>query len=223
MDYIDEFNIVDKIKDFDTVKERLSVRILNPDIHSKMLEGLITKPFLDLSVTFAVNVIEKENVRGIVRVTNELADIWGVTADDMLKAALKNERGSGEFCIDKLFNTLGNMAADNPELKAEMENVEHFKNLKMYTICEKTFTNGSAGILMNDLLEDFSKKVDSDIIILPSSINELVCITDDSERDYNWLKMIVKEINDTSVPHEEILSYSVYRYSREEDAVSIVA
>jgi hypothetical protein len=35
--------------------------------------------------------------------------------------------------------------------------------------------------------------------------------------------MIVKEINDTSVPHEEILSYSVYRYSREEDAVSIVA
>jgi hypothetical protein len=223
MDYINEFDVIDKIKNFDTVRERLSVRILNPDIHGKMLEGLISKPFLDLSVTFAVTVIEKDNIRGIVRVTKELADIWGVTADDMLKAALKNERGNGKFCVDKLFNTLENMAADNPELKAEMENVEHFKNLKMYTIFEKTFTNGSAGLLMNDLLEDFSNRVDSDIIILPSSINELVCITDDSERDYDWLKMIVKEINDTSVPHEEILSYSVYRYSREEDAVSIVA
>lgn len=41
--------------------------------------------------------------------------------------------------------------------------------------------------------------------------------------DFAWLRSVVEEVNDTVVPDDEILSYSVYRYSVRDDCVSVAA
>lgn len=43
------------------------------------------------------------------------------------------------------------------------------------------------------------------------------------EKEYGMLKEMVREVNDTQVDIEERLSYHVYMYNRDEEALKIVA
>ena len=62
-----------------------------------------------------------------------------------------------------------------------------------------------------------------DFWILPSSIHEVVLLPDGKYGEKaEELAVIVKDINDTQLAPEEILSYHVYRYSRLTGEISIV-
>ena len=51
-----------------------------------------------------------------------------------------------------------------------------------------------------------------DYCILPSSVNEVIVIPDLSpDMTPKYLKELVKAVNESSVPHEEWLSESVYK------------
>jgi len=218
-----ETDILEHINDFEAVRDRLSVRIMNTEIHAEKLADMAAVPFLDLSATFAIILLESTDYRGMIRVSKELADSWEVGYDEILQAALANDLDKGEFRMECLSQTLKSLAGEDSELSKELERLEGMGGQSMYIICEKSMRNGSAAILMNSLLREYSYMLDSDLIILPSSTSELICIEDSLDRDYCWLKTIVKEVNDNVVTEDELLSYSVYKYSRQDDRVSIVA
>jgi len=52
----------------------------------------------------------------------------------------------------------------------------------------------------------------SDFYLLPSSIHELILVPVGEDRDREHLEEMVKEINQTQVAMEEILSDTVYNY-----------
>lgn len=67
----------------------------------------------------------------------------------------------------------------------------------------------------HDLLRKAAKALEDDFWILPSSVHEVIllpaCQTDDCA---TGLAEIVREINDTQVELQEILSYHIYYYNR---------
>ena len=64
--------------------------------------------------------------------------------------------------------------------------------------------------------------MDRDILILPSSIHEVLLLPDDELVSYNDLAHLVTFINQTEVP-EDRLSNQVYLYSRKEDRITTVS
>ena len=72
-------------------------------------------------------------------------------------------------------------------------------------------------------IKNFAEGMDRNILILPSSIHEVLLLPDDGLFSYNDLAHLVTFINQTEVPAQDRLSNQVYRYSRSEDHFSIVS
>ena len=85
--------------------------------------------------------------------------------------------------------------------------------------------SGASTILYDGLLKDLAVDLDvNEFIIIPSSIHEVLIIPsmNNDTGDYMYYKSLVKEVNNTEVSKEEILSYNIYLYSAKDDKVTMI-
>ena len=92
----------------------------------------------------------------------------------------------------------------------------------MFVLSNKRKMNGASIILYNEQLEQLSDKLNDDLLIMPSSIHEVLAVPA-SSMDAADLKQMVREVNNTEVSEQEILGYSVYRYNRETGTIEVAA
>ena len=77
-------------------------------------------------------------------------------------------------------------------------------------------------MLRIDLLQDLADKKVSDLLILPSSVNEVLLLAEeDNMLDMDSVKKMVEDINRDYVDEEERLSDNIYIYRRETGKISI--
>ena len=72
-----------------------------------------------------------------------------------------------------------------------------------------------------ELLKDLATAIGSGMYIIPSSIHEVILVPSVNCDDGESIRQMIREVNDTQVEMEEILSYSLYYYDKEEDKVLI--
>ena len=65
--------------------------------------------------------------------------------------------------------------------------------------------------------------MEKDIIILPSSIHEVLLLPDEGDISCDEMSRLVTHINQTEVPKEDRLSNQVYLYSRETGEVTMAS
>lgn len=95
-------------------------------------------------------------------------------------------------------------------------------SVPMYVLSNQCRINGAACLLYPALLDDICESLDSSFYLIPSSIHEVLILPPDNTNDSAKIREMIKEINDTQVAAEEILSYSLYFYDREENRLCIV-
>ena len=78
-------------------------------------------------------------------------------------------------------------------------------------------------MLYPGMIANFAEQRGKDIIILPSSVHEVLLLEDTGEMDFVALMKLVKYINGTEVPMEDILSERVYEYNLEKKEIKVVA
>lgn len=82
----------------------------------------------------------------------------------------------------------------------------------MYVLSNINRIHGASGILIDEILEDFCHKHNTNkVTIIPSSIHECILIPD-SIMNQSDLSSMIQEINDTQVVEEERLSHRPYYY-----------
>lgn len=64
--------------------------------------------------------------------------------------------------------------------------------------------------------------MNSDLYILPSSQHELIAISDRVEAP-QFLKEMVRDVNNSQVEEKDRLSYCVYRFSRQTETIEVAA
>ena len=74
---------------------------------------------------------------------------------------------------------------------------------------------GASCMLYRDIIKDFADQEEADVIILPSSIHEVLLFPDHLMFDHAFLCRTVQEINREDVPEEDVLSDRIYIFSRE--------
>ena len=82
--------------------------------------------------------------------------------------------------------------------------------------------HGAAAILYPGELKRAADQLQNDLVVLPSSIHEVLLLPDDPGQDYGMLTRLVQEINRNEVEQEEWLSDHPYRYLRKEDRLVAV-
>ena len=92
-----------------------------------------------------------------------------------------------------------------------------------YVLSNRSGINGAACILYEDVLKNFADGVEKNLIILPSSIHEVLLLPDDGDISYEEMSRLVTHINRSEVPEEDRLSNQVYLYSRETGEVTMAS
>lgn len=91
---------------------------------------------------------------------------------------------------------------------------------KMYVLTNQYKLNGAASMFYPDVLKDFAAEQGTDLIILPSSIHEVILIPMEEGMKPDDFKHMIREVNSEEVEASEILSDHAYVYRQLEDKIT---
>ncbi len=204
--------IVDQIGDWSFVSERIYPRLISTKLNLENLKNLVSTPFLDLSVIYVIRlsgIDDGNDENACIKVTESLFDNWGISKEDLHGKALENLLEKDPMSVESMASIL--MDAGLGELGLEeLEDACESPVPQMSVMSNKSRLFGASELLNLDKLPKAFKE--RSFYVLPSSVHELILIPDEPDMDQEHLNSMVKEVNQTSVSAEEILSDHAYYY-----------
>lgn len=209
---------------YGNIRSSIVYILVNTDKNREILKDLPHIEFLDLSIVFQCMIENQELGTATILIHNAHTKLWGVSEEELYKAAAENTprlRGYEIKSMKEMLCEIMRREKAGEKLECD-EPVEEFGNgIPMYVLSNRYRIEGAACILYPNLLKDFSRSVGGGFYIIPSSIHEVLFIPADNMDNGAEIREIIKEINDTQLMEEEILSYSLYYYDAESDEVRI--
>lgn len=203
------------IQDFDIIKNGIVYRLINPDRNKKILEDVPHMDFLDLSIVFHCLAKKEQMCTESNLIKNVHLKQWGVPLDMLYKAASENTQRILGYEIQNMYGVMCEMMKENPEKTDSVLLDKLEKSILIYVVSNKNRTEGAACMLYPKFIGDFARALGNNIYIIPSTIHELLLLPAINDNAGEYIKQLIRKINDTAVRPEEILSYSLYYYDRE--------
>lgn len=195
-------------RDFDRMKNRIVMRLINKEKNEDLLVNIPWIPFLDLAIIFTIYFETPSEVyAGTIIHNNHMKD-WNTSVEEIFELSKSNSakllpcdlRSMPDFLNDMV----GEVIVDNSDMKNYM-----------YVLTNSVKTHGAACMAYNSVIEEFARKMDSDVFVLPSSIHEVMLLCDNDDMSLNGLSELVHEVNATQVSEGDYLSDHAYLYKRE--------
>ena len=213
------------LADFKLMKDRVRIRLVNYGANSGELEGMPHRKFLDLAITYYLDMqaaIAGRNGAGAI--TNALMDIWGVSEDELYRLGMERLHSKNAVQATDIFDLIRNAAQE----EQDTETVEAIAELqrdqnrpKMYVVTNKGRFYGANCLLNTSFLQEMAENSGCSLMVYPSSVHELVILPQKNGYENRMGTKDIQEINYQHLPKDEWLSNSIYRYDREKREVSI--
>lgn len=182
--------------DFENVKEHIVYKLIRRDANEELLKQIPYEPFLDLAVVYYIQIDNTRFGSAAIQIRNEHLRYWRVEKEEIRRLAEKN----------------------TPRIyPAQIQKIVRF----MYVATNEQCSLGAAVMRYPDFREKVRGMIRGDFYILPSSIHEVILVPESFGLELERMAEMVKEINQTGVAPEEVLSDSVYYFDGEE--IRIVA
>lgn len=216
---------VEEILDYEKMKDKLFFRLINYEANKVSLRNVPHIRYLDLSIIFCLSF--KGDGYMTVTINNKLMEIWEKSIKELYEQAKKNTQSLFGMSFKTMNEVLLDLAKE--ELKSKQDELDKVNKLLaeqefsiLHVLTNKIGINGATVILYDNVLKKIAEHLESDLIILPSSIHEVLILAFREDLSMSKLKEMVHNVNKSQVPIVDILSNNVYRYSREDDKVYIV-
>lgn len=222
--YVDQKMDIDKIMDYDNVKDRIICKLINEEANRDYLKNKPYTKMEDLAVVYQILMNKRDYEQASITVTDNLLEAFGVSLEDIHEQAIRNMdilqpysfRGISETVIDLMAQNIaceeGISIEDARDMAASM--MPETKEM-MYVLTNDTKVDGAAAILNDDIRQEIADKI-GDFYVLPSSVHEVLIVPKDAGCDRKELEQMVKEVNNTEVAAHEVLSDHVYEYDAKE-------
>lgn len=217
----------DDLADYGRIRERLVCRLVNRERNRERLEEIPHIPYLDMEIVFVVLVSgsgPEEAGMMTFMVNNEISRKWPGDARDLFSQAVENMQRLCPATLESIRETVKRFAGNSlyGDVSGKLEDrLCSGRVPPMYILSSRTGIYGAAAILYPGVLKRFAESQGSDLVIIPSSIHEVLLIPLEKETDTGQLRSMVREINETELLPEDRLSDQVYIYRREKDRVEI--
>ena len=198
------------IPDYDNVLDDFDKSKLIARIFAKGNSGSdIARPFLDLEICPYYVVSNDDDGISAFKLNSKLLDFTGMDVNSVIDTALANS------FTDCTVNSIAEVLSELSGMPAST-----FDGVPLWVITNASKIGGAINLTNTDALSDLADKLDSDLYILPSSINEVLALPVNSGTP-DILRQMVGEVNSTEVTAEEVLCENVYRYDRDTKTVAI--
>ena len=196
------------LTNLDKVKDKIFARIFNKELNSEYLKDKPYKTVEDLAVAYAVNVGDNGDGQMTMSINNGLLEQYGISIDELDKIAMDNLAKS-DIVFKSMYDTLKEMIPEG------MEEVLPPDDGTMYVLTNSSRMFGAAAILDKGTMDGIRKKLNSDFVVLPSSIHEVIILKVTPElMSVEEIKGMIGEINTSSLDPKEVLSDHPYLYTK---------
>lgn len=214
------------LNDFSKLKDKIVYKLVHTDANRELLKEIPSVPYLDFSVIFYLYLEENETGQLTALIHNFHLAAWNTTTEEIYQLAIYNT----PICFPPDLKPMSQVMSDVlcqemdlDELESVVEDLSRSQaRSPLYVLTNSTGINGAGTILYPQVLSNFSQQLNQDLVILPSSIHEVLLVPYDKTISLDKLSDMVNQINQTEVSVEEQLSDHVYYYSRESDQVLIL-
>ena len=212
---IDEIPV--NLRDFDFVKGQLFLRCVNLSNNSTYLKD---KPYQvvadDIAAYVSIRCNFCENKEDIamasISVTFDILKVWHVSFEEVYNAALAN--GFEPYVLDVNEITQNAMMGILEMSGRSLDELDPISITDdsipyLFNITNKVMLNGASILAYPEALKKVSDYFAKDMIVIPSSTNEILVMPLNHDPDYENLQSMIREVNDTLAP-DEILSNQPY-------------
>ncbi len=217
----------DSLERFSDLRSRIMFRMIHTASNQVLLKDVPHLPYLDLSIVFFISLERNESGQMTALIHQEHIRRWNVTVQDLWEAASHNTPLEYPAQIQSMTDLLQEIARKNmgehydPELIDELLDSDEASPL--YVLSNSNGLYGASCMIYQNVLKDFADRIQADLILLPSSVHEVLLTPNLPETSYEALSSMVTSINRQEVSPEEQLSNQVYLFSRKEGKLKIVS
>lgn len=203
---------------YEDIEDKLVVQLADAEKNKERLKELVYKPVGNGYVLIPYIVVkEDENASMRAAVTKPMAQELGYDIDKLMNTAFQNtvERYEPIFVgMEDVLFTMGNsIKAANP-MKEDFTLNSH---LGMYLLSNTRRENGAAVLYYPDMARRIGEILGDSYYVLPSSRHEVLIIPDGAGLTLQQTQMMVRDVNQTVVEPQDILSDRVLFYDREKN------
>lgn len=200
---------------FDNVRTDIYLKLIHTEENSVLLEDTPHIPFMDFSVVPYLEVRTDTGFKGSVQIKEEHLSLWQITKEEVMSCAMCNTREKKGICCISM-NEMLHLCMQGTE-ERDLEDIG--KGMLVLTNRERYL--GAVVVWFSDVTDQIGKTLQESYYMLPSSIHEWIIVPKSSAPDEERLLDIVRDINDTEVSAEEILSYNLYFFDAASQKINI--
>lgn len=242
-----DFNV---FADYERVKRNIFPRLINPKFSKKYLADKVYREWLDLGVSYYFSFDLADNlgeygynsqgkVEGRIAILKKHLEMWEVSEEELHKQAMENQQRVLSPNIQDVYDVI---------LKEIIEQIEEREgvlssgyltddqlNFIVTTLYLSPYTRGQSFILNNpksynygavqmyasNAIAEFAEQMDGNVIIIPSSINEVLLMKENEDNPIEEVAKTVRTVNETKVEPKMWLSNSVYRYNYKSKKIEV--
>lgn len=201
-------------QDFEKARERIVMKLVNAEKNQKLLELVPHILIYDLAIVFQCCVTDFMHEHASILIYNNHLELWKVNVDDLYEVAKENSPTVLPPCLDNLHDIFEHITNESLSFLEEMNICILTNRLKIH---------GATCMVYPGLLKEIADIYEDDVVILPSSIHELLVFPKGSlPEDYTleYLNAMVQDINETQLSDSETLSDHVYCYQRDTNEIT---
>lgn len=199
------------LNDYREIEGRLRIQLVSRVRNRAYLEEGIYRPNPIGASIVKIWLGSTEEGTMETRVTKQYLDVWGVTEQTVFETALKNSQEKEGIQFRPLTAVLWELG----KLKIKPLEEEPIDRNELYLLSNKRRNNGAAVLLYPGVLEAVHEKMGGDYYILPSSIHELLVVSQETDCTLAELREAVQSTNKKEVLPEERLGDDVYEFRKE--------
>ncbi|MGN0159448.1 MAG: DUF5688 family protein [Brotaphodocola sp.] len=216
------------LTDFEALKPSIMFKLIHAASNEKLLEEIPHISYLDMAIIFYLYLDHSASGQMTALIHNDHIKRWGVRTKDLWQCALCNtpQNFPAQICsmedmIKEIARQTLGSRYDEETMITLLEEDGHISPL--YVLTNPDGINGACCMLYRNVLKDFADSIEADLIILPSSIHEVLITPNHPRASYEELSSMVTLINQNEISPEDQLSNQVYLYTRADDRIRIVS
>lgn len=214
--------------DFAAMESRIMMRLVHTDSNQELLSDVPHIPYLDLSIVFYLFLERSSSGQITILIHKDLIEHWHIKPKKLLALALKNTPRIYPAEVKSMSDVMKDIARQNMGADFDEEYIDLLLDNEdnaspLYVLSNQTGIYGACCMLYRNLLKNFADSLGKDLIILPSSIHEVLLTPDENGVSHQYLNSMVANINSSEVPAEDQLSDHIYLYTRADDRIHIIA
>lgn len=209
----DDFDI-SFFKDYENVRNKIYAKLVNYEKNHELLKNLPYRKYLDMAIILYCRINDFRIGNASVLIRKDHLQNWNIDEMTVIDDAVKNTSSNMMFEMVPITKMLGELIADN-----SIENDCDVDAFPMYVVTNSDKYFGAIVMAMPDRLKEYSIHLEGDYYVIPSSVHEVILVPVEMGENIYDLNAMIREINDTQVSCDEVLSDHAYLYSRDREVL----